>query len=125
VFLRAGYDEGHLESFAFTEVNVTLAVGADLRGARWRRGDDKIGLALVTNGLSEDHRRYLALGGLGFLLGDGALDYARECIVEAYYDARLYRGVSFGVDYQLVVDPGYDAARGPVNVFAARLHLEI
>jgi hypothetical protein len=29
----------------------------------------------VVNGISGDHRRYLALGGLGFLLGDGAVNY--------------------------------------------------
>src|SRR5262249_37164222 len=64
-FLRTGFNEGHFESFAYTEVNDTFALGADLRGVHWSRPDDKVGLALVTNGLSEEHRRYLELGGKG------------------------------------------------------------
>src|SRR5262249_11810337 len=78
VFGRAGWNEPHFESFAYTEVNSSAEVGADDLGVRWKRPSDRIGGAFVTNGLSSDHRRYLALGGGGFLLGDGALRYGRE-----------------------------------------------
>lgn len=124
VFARAGWNEGAYELFAFTEVNDTVALGGDLRGEFYRRADDKLGLAFISNGISEDHRRYLALGGRGFVLGDGALRYGRETIVEAYYDARLYRGVSSGLDVQVVANPGYNRDRGPVAVFSARGHIE-
>src|SRR5581483_10702503 len=77
-FARTGWNSGDTESFAYTEVNDTAAVGADVGGARWRRANDRVGVAFVTNGLSAGHREYLRLGGLGFLLGDGTLRYGRE-----------------------------------------------
>ena len=125
VFLRAGWSEGAYESFAYTEINDTVAVGGDLRGAWWKRPQDKVGLAFVTNGLSADHRRYLALGGKGFLLGDGRLSYGRESIGELYYNALVYRGVSAAFDVQAIDNPGYNRDRGPVVVLSGRLHLEI
>lgn len=123
--LRIGWNEGHYESFAYTEVDNTVALGADLRGAPWHRAGDKLGVAAVSNGLSDDHRRYLALGGRGFLLGDGRLRYGRETFVEAYYTARLYRGVSAATDVQLVARPGYNRDRGPVAIGSLRLHIEL
>jgi high affinity Mn2+ porin len=124
-FARAGWSEGAYESFAYTEVNDTVAVGADLRGSWWKRPGDKLGLALITNGLSADHRRYLALGGHGFLLGDGALNYGRENILETYYNLMIYRGVSAAMDVQVIENPGYNRDRGPVVVLSGRAHLEI
>ena len=47
----------------------------------------------MSNGISRDHQEYLALGGLGFLLGDGRLNYGRENIVETYYTFHAWRGV--------------------------------
>ena len=125
VFGRFGWNEGHYESFAYTEIDDTVLLGGDLRGGRWHRPDDKLGLAFVSNGLSADHRTYLELGGEGFILGDGKLHYGRETIVEAYYTARAYRGVSPAVDVQLVDNPGYNHDRGPVVVGSLRLHVEI
>jgi hypothetical protein len=124
-FARAGWSEGAYESFAYTEVNDTVAIGADLRGTWWKRPSDKLGLALITNGLSADHRRYLELGGHGFLLGDGALDYGRENILETYYNLTIYRGVTAAADVQVVENPGYNRDRGPIVVLSGRAHLEI
>jgi len=123
-FGRFGWNEGRHESFAYTEVNQTFALGADYAGDRWHRGHDKAGLAFVTNGISRDHREYLKLGGLGFLLGDGALTYGRENIFEGYYNARFWRGMYGAFDLQHIADPGYNRDRGPVFVPALRLHLE-
>ena len=124
-FARAGWSEGAYESFAYTEVNDTVALGADLRGSLWKRAGDKVGLALSSNGLSADHRRYLALGGHGFLLGDSALTYRRENILETYYNLSVHRGVSAAVDLQVIENPGYNRDRGPVVVLSGRAHLEI
>jgi hypothetical protein len=66
----------------------------------------------------------LAHGGLGFLLGDGALTYGRETIEEAFYDAHIWRGAYFSFDLQHVNNPGYNQVRGPVTVPSLRLHLE-
>jgi len=125
VFGRLGWNDGKTESFAYTEVDNTLMLGADLVGARWHRPGDKLGLAVVTNGISEDHRTYLADGGLGFLLGDGKLHYGREDIAEAYYTARAYRGIFPAVDMQVIANPGYNMDRGPVFVGSLRLHVEL
>jgi high affinity Mn2+ porin len=123
-FGRFGWNEGRHESFAYTEVNQTFALGADYAGDRWHRRHDKAGLAFVTNGISGDHREYLKLGGLGFLLGDGALTYGRENIFEGYYNAHFWRGMYGAFDLQHIADPGYNRDRGPVFVPALRLHLE-
>jgi high affinity Mn2+ porin len=124
-FARLGWNDGATESFAYTEIDNTIELGADLRGTAWQRGDDKLGVAAVSSGLSDDHRRYLALGGKGFLLGDGRLRYGRETIVETYYTARLHRGTSVAADLQLVARPGYNRDRGPITVGSLRLHLEL
>jgi carbohydrate-selective porin OprB len=123
-FGRLGWNDGKNESFAYTEIDRTAEIGSDFRGTRWRRPQDKIGAAFVANGLSGDHRRYLALGGLGFILGDGGLKYSLEKIFESYYTAHIWRGTSVAIDYQHITDPGYNEARGPVSVIGFRIHIE-
>jgi high affinity Mn2+ porin len=124
LFARTGWNSGDSESFAYTEVNNTVAIGGDVAGVHWNRPLDRAGLAFVSNGLSAPHRDYLALGGLGFLLGDGGLRYGRENIVETYYTAHLWRGVSASGGLQYVEHPGYNQDRGPVLVEMLRLHVE-
>jgi carbohydrate-selective porin OprB len=124
LFGRWGANEPHFESFAYTEVNDSATIGGDTAGAPWGRPIDRLGAALVTNGLSADHRRYLERGGRGFLLGDGALTYGRETILELYYNAHVWRGTFAGVDLQRIVNPGYNRDRGPVAVYGLRLHVE-
>jgi hypothetical protein len=124
-YARFGWDEGRHESFAYTEVNQTVSFGADTRGTRWGRRFDRLGAAFVTNGISRDHQLYLKLGGLGFLLGDGNLNYGRENIVESYYTAHVWRGLYVSADLQHINNPGYNRDRGPVWVPALRLHLEL
>jgi hypothetical protein len=123
-FWRLGWNDGANESFAYTEIDRTASVGSDFRGTPWRRSQDKVGGAYVANGLSGDHSRYLALGGLGFILGDGALHYSLEKIFETYYTAHVWRGISLAVDYQHVTDPGYNRDRGPASVVSFRIHFE-
>ncbi|HET7183569.1 MAG TPA: carbohydrate porin [Terriglobales bacterium] len=123
-FARFGWNNGKTESYAYTEVDLTVLGGFRLDGERWRRKYDRMGLAFVSNGIARDHQRYLALGGLGFLLGDGGLNYGRESIVESFYTAHLWRGVYAGIDLQHINNPGYNRDRGPVIVPGLRLHLE-
>ena len=124
LFGRWGWNEGRHESYAYTEVDETFLFGLGASGTRWNRRFDRAGLAFVSNGISRDHQQYLALGGLGFLLGDGRLNYGRENIVETYYTLHAWRGAypSFGLQY--VANPGYNRDRGPVLVPTLRLHLE-
>jgi high affinity Mn2+ porin len=124
LFTRAGWNEGRHESFAYTEVNNTIAVGGDTTGSEWHRTQDRVGIAWVSNGLSALHREYLRLGGVGFLLGDGTLRYGREDIIETYYTAHLWRGLSAAAGLQYIRHPGYNEDRGPVLVESARVHVE-
>ena len=124
VFGRFGWNDGKTESFAYTEVDQTVEAGADYTGARWNRPADKIGLAMVSNAIKADHQNYLKLGGLGFLLGDGKLNYGRENIVESYYNWHAWRGLFYAVDVQHINNPGYNCDRGPVWVGSVRAHVD-
>jgi carbohydrate-selective porin OprB len=124
LFGRLGANDGDTESFAYTEVDNTVEVGADLMGVPWRRPLDKVGAAFVTNGLWFPHREYLRRGGLGFILGDGNLDYGRELIGEQYYNFHVWGGAFAAEGLQLIGHPGYNRARGPVWVLSLRGHLE-
>ncbi len=123
-FGRVGWNEGQHESFCYTEVDQTFEAGADMAGPRWGRPHDRFGVAGITNAIKRDHQTYLALGGKGFLLGDGRLDYAREDILETYYTAHNWRGLFSALDVQLIDHPGYNRDRGPVAVFSVRSHIE-
>jgi hypothetical protein len=61
------------ESYAYTEVDETVLFGVGGNGKRWKRKLDRVGVAFVSNGISRVHQEYLALGGDGFILGDGKL----------------------------------------------------
>lgn len=123
-FARFGWNEGQHESYAYTEVDQTVALGGDLAGSRWSRPIDKLGVAFVSNAIKHDHQEYLRLGGLGFLLGDGSLHNAREDILEGYYNLHAWRGLFYALDLQFVDHPGYNRDRGPALVEAVRMHVE-
>lgn len=123
-FGRWGWNEGKHESFAYTEDNEGIEIGAFARGTRWNRSLDRAGLAFASSGLSKAHQEYLAYGGLGFLLGDGGLKYGRENVIEGFYTAHLWRGLFLGPDIQHVENPGMNRARGPFTVPGVRMHLE-
>jgi len=131
LFLRLGWQDGKTEDFVFTEVDRHASAGGQLSGAHWARGEDRLGVGVALEGLSDVHRDYLASGGSGFLLGDGRLDYAREQILETYYRAqwdfacgRIALRAQLTPDFQYVRNPGFNQDRGPVRFFALRLHLE-
>jgi hypothetical protein len=123
-FGRWGWDNGKTESFAYTEVDLTIAGGLGVNGARWHRALDRAGIAFVSNGIKKDHQEYLEDGGLGFLLGDGKLNYGRENILESYYTLHLWRGIFPALGVQYIVNPGYNRDRGPVVVPTVRMHVE-
>lgn len=124
VFGRWSWNEGQHESFAYTEVDETEQIGVGGNGKRWGRTHDRMGLVFVSNGISRDHQEYLALGGVGFLLGDGRLNYGREDILEAYYTLHVWRGFYPALGVQHINNPGYNRDRGPVVVPTLRVHVE-
>ncbi|MGA7027524.1 MAG: carbohydrate porin [Candidatus Acidiferrales bacterium] len=123
-FGRVGWSDGRNESFAYTEVDRTLELGAFAKGDWWRRRNDRSGVAFVANGIVAAHQQYLALGGLGFLLGDGGLTCGPEKIVEGFYTTHVWRGFFVSGDLQHVNNPGYNKVRGPVLVPGVRLHVD-
>jgi len=125
VFGRLGWDDGHTETFAFTEIDRAASIGLSFKGTRWHRPDDVIGVAVAINGLSKDHRDYLAAGGHGFIIGDGRLPhYALEEDFEGYYLFKVYDHVFLTVDGQIVDHPAYNADRGPILIGGVRVHVE-
>jgi high affinity Mn2+ porin len=122
-FLRLSANDGATESWAFTEIDRSAATGAVQDGALWGRDRDEVGAAVVVNGLSSLHRAYLAGGGLGFIIGDGALNYGPEVLFDTYYKLSLADNVSFSGIYQPIINPGYNRDRGPVHVLTGRLHV--
>ena len=124
LFGRWSWNDGKTEIMAFTDIDASLSLGASIKGTRWGRPDDVIGLGGAINSLSRDHRDFIAAGGLGILIGDGQLNYRRERILESYYAYALNKQFTLTGDYQLIVNPAYNADRGPVSIFSGRLHGE-
>jgi hypothetical protein len=124
LFLRAMKADGRTETHAFTEADGSLSAGLSVKGSSWGRAMDTIGLSLMRNTLSDDRRRFLEAGGISFFLGDGALRYRPEAIFEGYYSLSAGKRLWLTADYQRIQNPAYNADRGPVNVYAFRLHAE-
>jgi high affinity Mn2+ porin len=124
LFGRLGWSDGRNESFAYTEDDRTLELGGFVKGERWHRRNDRAGAVFVANEIVAAHQEYLSLGGLGFLLGDGALSYGPEKIFEGFYTAHVWRGLFASFDVQHINNPGYNRARGPVTVAGLRFHTD-
>jgi high affinity Mn2+ porin len=125
LWARGMWCDCNVEEYAFTEIDNSMSAGMSIKGSLWQRSHDTVGAAFSLNGLSPAHRAYLAAGGLGGFLGDGRLNYTREQDYEIYYSALVYRGVHLTLDYQRVVNPGYNADRhGPVHMVGGRVHFE-
>lgn len=124
LFGRWSWNNGATEIMSFTDIDASLSLGTSIKGARWGRPDDTIGIAGAINALSRDHRDFIAAGGLGVLIGDGQLNYRKERILETYYSYALTKQLTLTADYQFITNPAFNADRGPVHVFSGRFHGE-
>nr|CCA79206.1 hypothetical protein, Carbohydrate-selective porin OprB domain [blood disease bacterium R229] len=99
---------------------------ADARRLRYAPAahNDTVGVAVVVNGLSRAARQYFAAGGLGVLIGDGALNYGTERIAKLYYNWAAMPHLTLGLNYQYVVHPAYNRDRGPVSILGLRVHAD-
>jgi high affinity Mn2+ porin len=124
-FARLGKAAGNVEAYEFTDIDRTLSLGVSLKGSRWSRKRDTVGVAGIVNDISAARQQYLAAGGLGILIGDGRLPHeGSEQIIETYYEAQILPFAQLTLDYQWIRNPAYNLDRGPVSVFAIRVHLE-
>ena len=123
-FLRAMKADGRTETYAFTEVDDSISTGVRLAGTLWGRANDVVGVAWLRNGLSKERRQFLEAGGISYFIGDGRLSYQPEQILETFYSWQVKPGAWLTADWQRIQNPGYNALRGPVNVFALRAHAE-
>jgi high affinity Mn2+ porin len=122
VFTRLGWNDGQTEAWAYADVQSSGSAGLSVNGAFWNRPNDTVGLAGVVNSISRSQQQYFADGGQGILAGDGALDYSLEKTLETYYKFQIWKTFNVTADYQYVIDPAYNAARGPVSIVGLRLH---
>jgi hypothetical protein len=123
-FARAMRSDGKTETYAFTEVDNSLSLGAVMNGSSWGRALDAVGLSYMQNGLSKERQNYLRAGGISFFIGEGNLVYKPETILEAYYSVGLSQKTAVTFDVQSIQNPAYNALRGPVLVTGFRLHTE-
>ncbi|MGY3532013.1 high affinity Mn2+ porin [Bradyrhizobium sp. USDA 4452] len=124
LFGRLSWNDGRNEILSFTDVDRSVSGGLSIKGSYWGRANDTIGIGGAVNGLSSAHRDYLAAGGLGLLIGDGALNYSPERILETYYAYQVNKNLTLTADYQFITNPAYNADRGPVHIFSGRIHGE-
>jgi high affinity Mn2+ porin len=128
VFIRASWNDGKNESWMYTEIDQSISFGGFLSGIRFHRPTDMIRVGIAINGISNDHATYLRAGGYGFIIGDGKGNYPKGISSEYLIELQYNYHVSFmtlSPDYQFIINPAYNPARGPVNVFGLRAHVEI
>ncbi|MGO9611821.1 MAG: carbohydrate porin [Dissulfurispiraceae bacterium] len=123
IFSRMGWNDGNNETFAYTEVDREVSLGVQISGIHWERAEDHWGIAYAVDGLSSQHKTYLASGGLGMLLGDGNLSYGLEQIFETYYRVQIGKYVQVSPDFQYILNPGYNRDRGPATVYSMRVRM--
>ncbi len=129
IYGRAFTSDGHTETMSFTEADNSISVGMGMNGTSWKRPHDSIGISMMQNGLSSYRRSYLQAGGVSYFIGDYAspsqtISYSPERIGEVYYNAIVIKNVLAGLNFQHIINPAYNSARGPVNILSFRVHAE-
>jgi high affinity Mn2+ porin len=123
LFARLSWQSGQTEIMSWTDIDESASFGGVYKGTSWGRPNDRVGLAGVINGISNNYQAFLAAGGLGINIGDGALSFRPEEIIETYYSVDLTDWAAMTFDYQFIANPGYNYVRGPVSIGAVRLHV--
>jgi hypothetical protein len=124
VSARAMLSDGQTEVYAYTPTDKSLAVNILAKGAPWGRPRDVTGVGAAANWISSVHARYLAMGGVDGFVGDGKLKQAPECVAEAFYSVNVLNPLWISADYQYLINPGFNAERGPVHIIGGRAHAE-
>jgi high affinity Mn2+ porin len=72
--------------------------------------------------VNADHRDYLAASGLGFMLGDGALNAGAENVVDVFYRFAPIRFFAISAEFERFTNLASNRDRGPVTVWGLRFH---
>lgn len=124
IFGRWSWNPGNTETQT-VDISRSLSGGVSIKGSTWSRPSDTIGMGFAVNGIAPIQRTYLQMGGMSPFIGDGNLSYKTEQILETFYSAKVYKELYLSADYQRIANPAYNAARGPVNFFGLRAHIEM
>jgi hypothetical protein len=124
VFFRGMISDGKTEVYSYTSSDQSMSFGAILKGLRWGRGKDSLGIGYAQSWISNYHASYLNMGGIDGFIGDGKINYKPEQVVDIYYQWHVISSVWVTMDYQHLANPAYNSDRGPVDIYGARLHLE-
>lgn len=122
MFSRLGWTPGQLETWTFSDADWSTSLGVSVKGEPWHRPYDTFGFAVIGSGASDANQKFLKAGGTDMLSGDGTLNYDPEKVIETYYNFKIWKTVHATLDYQFVANPAFNRDRGPVSIFAARLH---
>ncbi len=124
IFFRGMKSDGRSEVYAYTSTDSSISFGSLLKGSRWGRERDLAGVAYARNWISSEHVKYLDMGGVDGFIGDGRIRSRAEQTLEAFYSASVGRFLWLTLDLQRVANPAYNADRGPVTLYGARIHAE-
>jgi high affinity Mn2+ porin len=121
---RVMKSDGRTEVDAFESSDSSAALALLVRGTRWRRAQDSLGMGYAQNWISSAHANYLSVGGIDAFIGDGRIRNAPERAFEVFYNMAFAKFFWLTLDFQQVRNPAYNADRGPVNIYGFRLHTE-
>lgn len=124
LFFRGMYSDGKTEVYSYTSTDQSISLGTLVKGTRWGRAKDTLGIGYAQGWLSDAHVRYLGMGGIDGFIGDGKIRYRPEQVVDIFYSYNIWNSLWLSADYQHIANPAYNADRGPVDIYSAKIHLE-
>ncbi len=124
VFSRAMVSDGKTEVDSYTSADRSASFGLLAKGSHWSRPSDVTGIGVNLAWISNAHAEYLRLGGIDGFVGDGFIRPAAETALDMFYSVNFRKVFWLTGDYQHVVNPGFNADRGPVNIFSLKIHGE-
>ena len=124
LFARWSWNPGKTETQTL-DISSSLSAGVSIKGTGWKRSEDTFGIGYAVNAISSSQINYLQQGGYTAFIGDGALNYKPEQILEAYYSAHVFKNLFLTADFQYISNPAYNSSRGPISFFGIRAHIEM
>ncbi len=124
LFFRGMVSDGRTEVYSYLPADRSLSFGTAIKGMRWGREKDSVGLGYGQSWISSQHVAYLNMGGVDGFIGDGKINYKPEHVVDIYYQWHAVKSTWLTFDYQYLANPAFNTDRGPVNIYNARVHFE-